>query len=181
MFQFRPVCFDSALNFMDVNAIIAANNDRKAGCIFRGAEGDAAMGKTRTDGELKNLGLHDEPESLVPSAREQVKEQVANALPKGAVRLLKVLKGEMSVLDMMMALKLGGRRNFLEKYLTPSIELGLVEMTQPNSPRSPTQEYRLTPSRRRKAGSARNEPHGRAAIYCGQKRRGRNKLRPSRR
>ena len=45
----------------------------------------------------------------------------------------------------MMALKLGGRRNFLEKYLTPSIELGLVEMTQPNSPRSPTQKYRLTP------------------------------------
>ena len=65
-------------------------------------------------------------------------------VPKGVARLLKVLKGEMSVLDMMVALKLGGRRNFLEKYLTPSIELGLVEMTQPNSPRSPTQKYRLT-------------------------------------
>ena len=103
--------------------------------------------------ELKSryllVGLHDEPESLVPSAREQVgeqvREQVENALPKGVARLLKVLKAEMSVLDMMMALKLGGRRNFLEKYLTPSIELGLVEMTQPNSPRSPTQKYRLTP------------------------------------
>ena len=112
--------------------------------------------------ELKSryllVGLNDEPESLVPSsreqvgavreqvgaAREQVGEQVANALPKGVTRLLKVLKGEMSVLDMMMALKLGGRRNFLEKCLTPSIELGLVEMTQPNSPRSPTQKYRLT-------------------------------------
>ena len=103
--------------------------------------------------ELKSryllVGLHDEPESLVPSAREQVgeqvREQVASALPKGVARLLKVLKGEMSVLDMMMALKLGGRRNFLEKYLTPATELGLVEMTQPNSPRSPTQKYRLTP------------------------------------
>ena len=102
--------------------------------------------------ELKSryllVGLHDEPESLVPSPREQVGEQVgeqvADALPKGAVRLLKVLKGEMSVLDMMMALKLGGRRNFLEKYLSPAIELGLVEMTQPDSPRSPTQKYRLT-------------------------------------
>ncbi len=56
------------------------------------------------------VGLHDEPESLVPSAREQVgeqvgeqvREQVTNALPKGVVLLLKVLKGEMSVLDMMM-------------------------------------------------------------------------------
>ena len=102
--------------------------------------------------ELKSryllVGLHEEPESLVPSEREQagkqVREQVKMEVPKGAAQLLKVLKGEMSVLDMMVALKLGGRRNFLEKYLTPSIELGLVEMTQPNSPRSPTQKYRLT-------------------------------------
>ena len=102
--------------------------------------------------ELKSryllVGLHEEPKSLAPSQREQVgeqvREQVNMEVPKGVARLLKVLKGEMSVLDMMVALKLGGRRNFLEKYLTPSIELGLVEMTQPNSPRSPTQKYRLT-------------------------------------
>ena len=102
--------------------------------------------------ELKSryllVGLHEEPKSLAPSEREQVgeqvREQVNMEMPKGVARLLKVLKGEMSVLDMMVALKLGGRRNFLEKYLTPSIELGLVEMTQPNSPRSPTQKYRLT-------------------------------------
>ena len=102
--------------------------------------------------ELKSryllVGLHEEPKSLAPSQREQVgeqvREQVHMEVPKGVARLLKVLKGEMSVLDMMVALKLGGRRNFLEKYLTPSIELGLVEMTQPNSPRSPTQKYRLT-------------------------------------
>ena len=102
--------------------------------------------------ELKSryllVGLHEEPKSLVPLEREQVgeqvREQVNMEVPKGVARLLKVLKGEMSVLDMMVALKLGGRRNFLEKYLTPSIELGLVEMTQPNSPRSPTQKYRLT-------------------------------------
>jgi ATP-dependent DNA helicase RecG len=57
---------------------------------------------------------------------------------------LKIIKGEMSVVEMMMALKLGGRRNFLEKYLSPAIEFGLIEMTQPDSPRSPTQKYRLT-------------------------------------
>ena len=115
--------------------------------------------------ELKSryllVGLHDEPESLVPSAREQVgeqvREQVANALPKGVARLLKVLEGEMSVLDMMLALKLGGRRNFLEKYLTPVTELGLVEMTQPNSPRSPTQKYRLTPKGLTVKGDGKNE------------------------
>ena len=60
------------------------------------------------------------------------------------MRLLKVLKGDMSVLEMMGELKLGGRRNFLEKYLSPAIDLGLLERTLPDSPRSPTQKYRLT-------------------------------------
>lgn len=94
------------------------------------------------------VGLQEESSSLVPPEREQVGgqvgEQVATTLPKGVARLLKVFKGDMSVLGMMVALKLGGRRNFLEKYLSPAIELGLVEMTQPDSPRSPTQKYRLT-------------------------------------
>ena len=100
------------------------------------------------DNELKSrflrVGLQDEPASLVPSKREQVGEQVAPPLPKGVARLLKVFKGDMSVLEMMWALKLGGRRNFLEKYLSPAVDLGFVEMTQPDSPRSPTQKYRLT-------------------------------------
>ena len=94
------------------------------------------------------VGLNEESSSLVPKAREQVEEQVReqvdDELPSGVVRLLKAFKGEMSVMEMMMALKLGGRRNFLEKYLSPAIESGLVEMTQPDSPRSPTQKYRLT-------------------------------------
>ena len=93
---------------------------------------------------------------LVPAKREQVREQVRGQEKSKVVeeiksrptkfvqRLLRSLKGEMSVLEMMAALKLGGRRNFLEKYLTPAINAGLVEMTQPDSPRSPTQRYRLT-------------------------------------
>ena len=96
---------------------------------------------------IADLHRHDDG-ALVPSKREQVGEQVRGQveppLPKGVARLLKAFKGEMSVLEMMGALKLGGRRNFLEKYLSPAIELGLVGMTQPNSPRSPTQKYRLT-------------------------------------
>jgi len=94
--------------------------------------------------DVVNEGLKDEFASLVPSKREQVRGQVEPTLPKGVARLLKAFKGEMSVLEMMGALRLGGRRNFLEKYLSPAIELGLVEMTQPNSPRSPTQKCRLT-------------------------------------
>ena len=105
---------------------------------------------------LKNRYLHvtfKNPESeLVPSSREQVGEQVReqavreikNRPSQYVLKLLKIFVGEMSVLEMMAKLKLGGRRNFLEKYLSPAIEASLVEMTQPHSPRSPTQKYRLT-------------------------------------
>lgn len=89
---------------------------------------------------------------LVPSEGEQVGEQVKSraieeikARPsKFVVRLLKKMNGEMTVLEMKAAVKLGGRRNFLERYLSPAVNAGLVEMTQPDSPRSPTQRYRLT-------------------------------------
>jgi len=46
--------------------------------------------------------------------------------------------------ELMNALNLSGSRNFLQNYLKPSIENGFIEMTQPNSPNSPTQKYRLT-------------------------------------
>lgn len=84
------------------------------------------------------------PPPLVPPEREQAREQVDAPPDKFVQRLLNAMKGEMSVLEMMAALKLGGRRNFLEKYLSPAMALHLVERTQPNSPRSPTQKYRLT-------------------------------------
>ena len=104
------------------------------------------------DFELKSrfllVGLAPAEPPLVPPEREQVREQAgehATRRPdKFVLRLVKAIKGEMSVLEMMAALKLGGRRNFLEKYLSPAMELGLVERTQPGSPRSPTQKYRLT-------------------------------------
>ena len=106
--------------------------------------------------ELKSrfllVGLDAGAPPLVPpkreQAREQVGEQVGEQAPgrpdKFVLRLVKAMKGEMSVLEMMAALKLGGRRNFLEKYLSPAMALGLVDRTQPDSPRSPTQKYLLT-------------------------------------
>ncbi len=34
--------------------------------------------------------------------------------------------------------------HFRNAYLIPALDFGYVEMTQPDSPRSPTQKYRLT-------------------------------------
>jgi DNA-binding HxlR family transcriptional regulator len=50
----------------------------------------------------------------------------------------------MSVKNIMMKIGLKGRRNFLHNYLQPALENKLIEMTQLDSPKSPTQKYRLT-------------------------------------
>ena len=57
-------------------------------------------------------------------------------------RLLNILKGDMSVREMMAALNFHSRDKFLKNYLSPALKAGLVEMTDPNSPKSPKQRYR---------------------------------------
>ena len=57
-------------------------------------------------------------------------------------RLLEVVKGEMSVREMMAALGFASRDKFLKNYLSPALKSGLVEMTEPDSPKSPKQRYR---------------------------------------
>lgn len=51
---------------------------------------------------------------------------------------------ELSVKDMMDALELKGRDNFLNLYLKPAISEGFVRLLYPNSPRHPRQKYILT-------------------------------------
>ncbi len=50
----------------------------------------------------------------------------------------------MSVKEMMAALGFGSRDKFLKNYLSPALKSGLIEMTQPDSPKSPKQKYRRT-------------------------------------
>lgn len=110
-------------------------------------------GKHALKSRFLHIGLPAPESALVPPKREQAGEQadkraavekIRSAPSKQVVRLLKTLRKEMTVLEMMAALKLGGRRNFLEKYLSPALEAGFVEMSRPDSPRSPAQSYRLT-------------------------------------
>ena len=105
-----------------------------------------------------HISLSDPEDTCSPEKREQVGEQVREQVKADAVkeiqarpskqvlRLLSKMKGEMTVFEMMAALKLGGRRNFLERYLTPALNAGLIERTEPDSAHSPTQRYRLTRS-----------------------------------
>ena len=57
-------------------------------------------------------------------------------------RLLNILKGDMSVREMMAALGFASRDKFLKNYLSPALKSGLIEMTEPDSPKSPKQRYR---------------------------------------
>ena len=59
-------------------------------------------------------------------------------------RLIAVLQREMSRVEIMDALGLRDRQHFAGTYLQPGLDAGLLEMTQPDRPRSRTQGYRLT-------------------------------------
>jgi ATP-dependent DNA helicase RecG len=50
----------------------------------------------------------------------------------------------MSRAEIMEMLGLRDRNSFSENYLIPALTNELIEMTQPDSPNSPTQKYRLT-------------------------------------
>ena len=77
----------------------------------------------------------------VQKATEQVIEQVTEQVR----RILDCLKNEpLRTRDAMQSIGLRHRPTFLYDYLQPAMDAGLVEMTQPESPKSPTQKYRLT-------------------------------------
>ena len=76
---------------------------------------------------------------------EQVTEQVTVQVTEQVKRLLRSLKGSpCGTREIMEALQLRHRPTFLYDYLQPALEANLVAMTQPDSPKSPTQKYRLT-------------------------------------
>jgi DNA-binding PadR family transcriptional regulator len=50
----------------------------------------------------------------------------------------------MGTKEMMQSLEVSHRPTFLYSYLQPALQAGLAEMTQPDSPKSPTQKYRIT-------------------------------------
>lgn len=79
-----------------------------------------------------------------PASNEVAPARRSIALSRAVRRLIEALEGEMSRAKVMKAIGIKDRVTFADYYLAPALKLGLVEMTQPNSPRSPTQKYRLT-------------------------------------
>ena len=72
-------------------------------------------------------------------------EQVTDQVTDQVMKLISVITREMSRPEMMENLLLKHSATFRQNYLQPALDAELIEMTQPDSPKSPTQKYRLTP------------------------------------
>lgn len=113
--------------------------------------------------DLRNRYLHiqtteewkEQPRLDQPSSTGQVQDKLGTSTSKVLnqfdtdnhnIRQLVIAVGEqqMSVKEMMEALSLKGRDNFLKVYLNPAIEEQFVRLLYPNSPRHPRQKYLLT-------------------------------------
>jgi Fic family protein len=77
-------------------------------------------------------------------------DQVSDQATDQVVRIIQALaKGELGSSALMKAFDLTHKPSFRQNYLDPALEGGWIERTQPDSPRSPTQRYRLTEKGRR--------------------------------
>jgi predicted HTH transcriptional regulator len=84
-------------------------------------------------------------EQVAEQVTEQVTGQVAEQVAEQVRLLLFCLQdGPLGGREAMKCVGLNHRPTFLYDYLQPAIQAGFVEMTQPDSPKSPTQKYRLT-------------------------------------
>ncbi len=121
----------------------------------RQAEYYASLGQADAQGEATRFVefmLQALRDTLAGMLSDQASVQVTDQVR----RLVEALGGdERSSAELMRALGLRHTPTFRKSYLQPALDAGLVERTQPDSPRSPTQRYRLAPSGRKKqfAGS----------------------------
>lgn len=75
---------------------------------------------------------------LTALSTDQVSDQV-----KSLILALKKAETPLSTTELMKWLKLRHRPTFRRNYLRPALDAGLIEMTDPGSPSSPQQRYRL--------------------------------------
>lgn len=99
--------------------------------------------------ELKNrYMLIDAPEGWVTSTPASTPTSIRSGLRmdnENVVRLVKVIgEKKMSVREMIVAVGLKNRENFVEYSLNPAIKDGYVMMLYPDKPRHPRQRYLLT-------------------------------------
>ena len=110
----------------------------KYGKAYGGSDPELVEGDVfRSIVKYPDFAIYEKDSTVTPQVIPQVTPQV--------IRLLNVLKeGELNRGLLMEKLGLNDRKSFGKNYLQPALEQNLIEMTQPDSPKSPTQKYRLT-------------------------------------
>ena len=79
-----------------------------------------------------------------PQVTGEATGEVTGEVAGEVIEVLEALRFPLSRKALQEKLGLKGQANFRERYLEPVLDAELVEMTQPDSPKSPTQKYRLT-------------------------------------
>ncbi len=100
--------------------------------------------KTDDDLNFFLVTLFPHPLAVAEEPAEHVTQQVIQQVTQQVIELLKQVNGELSRSQLMEAVGLRDRVSFSKSYLEPALFHELIERTQPNSPTSPTQKYRLT-------------------------------------
>ena len=81
-----------------------------------------------------------------PQDTPQVTPQDTPQVTECVERLIGAVQGEASRAELQAAMKLRDRRSFIDIYLKPALDAGLIEMTLPDKPTSRNQRYRRTPA-----------------------------------
>ena len=99
--------------------------------------------------ELKNRYLViDAPQEWISKQDPTSNRQVPDKLPASSPAILNLIKTlgkqQLSIKEMLTAMNLKDRENFMENYLSPAIKDGFIVMLYPDNPKHPRQKYLLT-------------------------------------
>jgi len=129
--QWRPV-----LAYLPVEAVIREQQDAYYAALSAADQLAEATPFVEFMLQALSVALAEAARSEPPT--DQVTDQVA--------RLLRVLHdgSSLKVNELMAKVGLAHKATFRANYLKPALAAGLIEMTDPDSPKSPAQRYRLT-------------------------------------
>ena len=107
---------------------------------------DLAEGRSTGEDDSETLGEQDteQDKSLEKREKESDTEQVTEQDTEQVGHLVLALTGEMRRHHIQDLLRIAHRPHFLQTYLDPALEAGVIEMTLPDKPTSRNQRYRRT-------------------------------------
>ncbi|MFJ7106675.1 Fic family protein [Pseudomonas sp. NPDC098740] len=133
--QWRPV-----LAYLPVEAVIREQQDAYYAALS--AADQLAESTPFVEFMLQALSLALEEAALSESVTDPLTDLVSD--PVGKLLSALHVNGPLKISDLMTEVGLAHKATFRANYLRPALAANLIEMTNPESPSSPAQKYRLT-------------------------------------